>query len=28
MSVRPHADSAMAEWNAYFTTGVPYEVLA
>ncbi|MEV0477406.1 DUF317 domain-containing protein, partial [Streptomyces prunicolor] len=28
LSVRPHADSAMAEWNAYFTTGVPYEVLA
>ncbi|WP_234477658.1 DUF317 domain-containing protein [Streptomyces sp. MBT65] len=28
MSVRPHADAAMASWNAYFTTGVPYEVLA
>ncbi|MFF2524073.1 DUF317 domain-containing protein [Streptomyces liangshanensis] len=23
----PSADSAMAEWNAYFTTDVPYEVL-
>ncbi|MGX9888703.1 DUF317 domain-containing protein [Streptomyces sp. NPDC002276] len=28
LSVRQHADAAMAEWNAYFTTGVPYEVLA
>ncbi|XUL89219.1 DUF317 domain-containing protein [Streptomyces galilaeus] len=28
LSVRPHADAAMAEWNAYFTTGGPYEVLA
>ncbi|WP_405985245.1 DUF317 domain-containing protein [Streptomyces sp. NBC_00872] len=28
LSVRPHAVSAPAEWNAYFTTGVPYEVLA
>lgn len=28
VSVRPHAASAMTEWNAYFTTGVPYEALA
>ncbi|MFD5257483.1 DUF317 domain-containing protein [Streptomyces bobili] len=28
LSVRPHATSVMTEWNAYFTTGVPYEVLA
>ncbi|MFF3328745.1 DUF317 domain-containing protein [Streptomyces sp. NPDC002888] len=28
LSVRPHADAVMASWNAYFTTGVPYEVLA
>ncbi|MFJ1605537.1 DUF317 domain-containing protein [Streptomyces sp. NPDC088253] len=28
LSVRRHADSAMTEWNAYFTTGVSYEVLA
>ncbi|MBP5868730.1 DUF317 domain-containing protein [Streptomyces sp. LBUM 1478] len=28
LSARPHAASAMAEWNAYFTTGIPYEALA
>ncbi|MHC0433826.1 SPDY domain-containing protein [Streptomyces sp. O3] len=28
LSARPHAASAMPEWNAYFTAGVPYEVLA
>ncbi|BBC36276.1 SPDY domain containing protein [Streptomyces graminofaciens] len=28
LSARPHAASALAEWNAYFTTGVPYEALA
>lgn len=28
LSARPHAASAMAEWNAYFTVGVPYEALA
>lgn len=28
LSVRPHVHSAMTEWNAYFTTGVPYEALA
>ncbi|MEV6542454.1 DUF317 domain-containing protein [Streptomyces sp. NPDC051665] len=28
LSARPHANSAMTEWNAYFTTGVPYEALA
>lgn len=28
LSARPHAGSAMTEWNAYFTTGVPYEALA
>ncbi|MBO3674001.1 DUF317 domain-containing protein [Streptomyces sp. NEAU-YJ-81] len=28
LSVRPQATSVMAEWNAYFTTGVPYEALA
>ncbi|WP_443055619.1 DUF317 domain-containing protein [Streptomyces sp. NBC_00690] len=28
LSARPHAASAMAEWNAYFTSGVPYEALA
>ncbi|MFG2312062.1 DUF317 domain-containing protein [Streptomyces sp. NPDC048566] len=28
LSARPHADSAMTEWNAYFTTGIPYEALA
>ena len=28
LSARPHATSAMTEWNAYFTTGVPYEALA
>jgi len=28
LSARPHADSVMTEWNAYFTTGVPYEALA
>jgi hypothetical protein len=27
MSVRSHANSAMTEWNAYFTSGVPYEAL-
>ncbi|MDO0934995.1 DUF317 domain-containing protein [Streptomyces sp. DG2A-72] len=28
LSVRSRATSVMAEWNAYFTTGVPYEALA
>ncbi|MDO0934414.1 DUF317 domain-containing protein [Streptomyces sp. DG2A-72] len=28
LSARPHAMPVMAEWNAYFTTGVPYEALA
>ncbi|WP_405889796.1 DUF317 domain-containing protein [Streptomyces sp. NBC_00133] len=28
VSARPHAASAMTEWNAYFTTGVPHEALA
>ncbi|MFJ2215031.1 DUF317 domain-containing protein [Streptomyces sp. NPDC101062] len=28
VSARPHAASAMTEWNAYFTTGVPYEAVA
>jgi hypothetical protein len=28
LSARPHATSVMTEWNAYFTTGVPYEALA
>jgi hypothetical protein len=28
ISARPHAASAMTEWNAYFTTGVPHEALA
>ncbi|MFI6056337.1 DUF317 domain-containing protein [Streptomyces violascens] len=28
LSARPHADSAMTEWNAYFTTGTPPEALA
>ncbi|MFE3472207.1 DUF317 domain-containing protein [Streptomyces bacillaris] len=28
LSARPHAASAMTEWNAYFTAGVPYEALA
>ncbi|QXE35493.1 DUF317 domain-containing protein [Streptomyces sp. GMY02] len=28
LSARPHADTAMTEWNAYFTAGIPYEVLA
>ncbi|MGA5879513.1 DUF317 domain-containing protein [Streptomyces cellulosae] len=28
LSARPHATSVMAEWNAYFTAGVPYEALA
>ncbi|MBB6420687.1 hypothetical protein HDC93_006312 [Streptomyces sp. AK010] len=27
LSARPHGASAMAEWNAYFTAGVPYEAL-
>ncbi|MEV5876988.1 DUF317 domain-containing protein [Streptomyces sp. NPDC052101] len=27
LSARAHADSVMPTWNAYFTTGVPYEVL-
>ncbi|MFD9819048.1 DUF317 domain-containing protein [Streptomyces violascens] len=27
LSARTHADSVMAEWNAYFTAGVPYEAL-
>ncbi|MFE0255743.1 DUF317 domain-containing protein [Streptomyces sp. NPDC059010] len=28
LSARPHAASAMAEWNAYFTAGVPHEALS
>lgn len=28
LSVRPHKDSAMTEWNVYFTAGVPHEALA
>ncbi len=28
VSARTHTTSALAEWNAYFTTGVPHEVLA
>ncbi|MHA5053750.1 SPDY domain-containing protein [Streptomyces sp. SD15] len=28
LSARRNSASAMAEWNAYFTTGVPYEALA
>ncbi|WP_327731507.1 DUF317 domain-containing protein [Streptomyces sp. NBC_00487] len=28
LSARPHATSALTEWNAYFTTGVPHEALA
>ncbi|GGX24356.1 DUF317 domain-containing protein [Streptomyces noursei] len=28
LSARPHTDSAMTEWNAYFTAGVPHEALA
>ncbi|KUO22167.1 DUF317 domain-containing protein [Streptomyces dysideae] len=28
LSARPHSDSALTEWNAYFTTGVPHEALA
>ncbi|HKR48137.1 MAG TPA: DUF317 domain-containing protein [Pseudonocardiaceae bacterium] len=28
LSARSHATSVIAEWNAYFTTGVPYEALA
>ncbi|WP_228022628.1 DUF317 domain-containing protein [Streptomyces acidicola] len=28
LSARSHVTSVMAEWNAYFTTGVPYEALA
>ncbi|MET7489737.1 DUF317 domain-containing protein [Streptomyces sp. NPDC005538] len=28
LSARLHADSATTEWNAYFTAGIPYEVLA
>ncbi|WP_128375304.1 DUF317 domain-containing protein [Streptomyces cavernae] len=28
LSARPHTTTAMAEWNAYFTTGIPYEALA
>lgn len=28
LSVRSHSASVMAEWNAYFTAGVPYEALA
>ncbi|MFF4605751.1 DUF317 domain-containing protein [Streptomyces sp. NPDC001339] len=27
LSVRPHAASATADWNAYFTAGVPHEAL-
>jgi hypothetical protein len=28
LSARPHAATVMTEWNAYFTSGVPYEALA
>ncbi|WP_327215347.1 DUF317 domain-containing protein [[Kitasatospora] papulosa] len=28
LNARPHTTTAMAEWNAYFTTGIPYEALA
>ncbi|MCL6738941.1 DUF317 domain-containing protein [Streptomyces neyagawaensis] len=28
LSARPHAASALTEWNAYFTTGVPHEAIA
>lgn len=28
VSARPHPDTALAEWNAYFTTGTPHEALA
>ncbi|WP_371749024.1 DUF317 domain-containing protein [Streptomyces sp. NBC_00280] len=28
LSVRRYGTSVMAEWNAYFTTGVPFEALA
>ncbi|MBK3573878.1 DUF317 domain-containing protein [Streptomyces sp. MBT65] len=28
LSSRSHATSVMTEWNAYFTAGLPYEVLA
>ncbi|WP_420864096.1 DUF317 domain-containing protein [Streptomyces deccanensis] len=28
LSARPHPASTMTEWNAYFTTGIPYEALA
>lgn len=28
LSARPHTASAMTEWNAYFTAGVPHEALA
>ncbi|WP_435217166.1 DUF317 domain-containing protein [Streptomyces sp. bgisy034] len=27
VSARPHPDSALTEWNAYFTAGVPHEAL-
>jgi hypothetical protein len=27
LSRRPHDADVMTEWNAYFTSGVPYEVL-
>jgi hypothetical protein len=27
LSARPHAASALTEWNAYFTPGVPHEAL-
>jgi hypothetical protein len=27
LSARPHAASALTEWNAYFTAGVPHEAL-
>ncbi|WP_330324632.1 DUF317 domain-containing protein [Streptomyces pseudovenezuelae] len=27
LSARPHTASAMTEWNAYFTAGVPHEAL-
>ncbi|MER5442590.1 DUF317 domain-containing protein, partial [Streptomyces sp. NPDC002790] len=27
MSARPHPTSALTEWNAYFTAGIPHEAL-
>ncbi|MFE6397521.1 DUF317 domain-containing protein [Streptomyces alboflavus] len=28
LSARPHVGSALTEWNAYFTVGIPHEALA